>query len=42
MRNRRWFAELGVGVVLALVASLLWGFDESVVSLAAVLRSLVL
>src|SRR5512137_1738608 len=40
MRNRRWFAELGVGVILALVASLLWGLDESAVSLPAVLRSL--
>jgi hypothetical protein len=37
MHNRRWVLELGG--VLALVASALWGLDEPVVSLPAVLRS---
>jgi hypothetical protein len=41
MRNRRGFLELGAGIVLAVVASLLWGLEESVMSLPAVLRSLV-
>jgi hypothetical protein len=37
MDNRRWVLELGM--VLALVASALWGLDEPVVSLPAVLSS---
>jgi hypothetical protein len=37
MHIRRWVLELGV--VLAVIASALWGLDEPVVSLPAVLRS---
>ena len=40
MRIRRWVVELGAGVVLAVVAGVLWGLYEAVVSLPAVLRSL--
>jgi hypothetical protein len=38
MRDRRWVLELGV--VLAAVASVLWGVSEPRVSLPALLRSM--